>query len=286
MAVTINLNTLLAGSLNYFSGMTAERHSPLNPVTPMPGGLDLIRMDQHRISQNGPAATLTFARVPAGVHHFCVRGSDGLPRWRSPALQVTSGNEQFSFNIVGVDPADTTFKAKALTDGFSVPQTFDLDGLDEDLRITSLDLDIFRTHLDVDGQGMISKGDDWSPLKSSISFDYDFNLTPTKSIPADRFIRVEKAADINLQLSNPLTSIGAFFMRDTIEKMIARSINNAVNEAIEAQLRRHTSNIPRSLRNQVTATIGSITILRVGNEPSRSLRVLIDVSIPSAAFTP
>jgi hypothetical protein len=168
----------------------------------------------------------------------------------------------------------------------AVPKTFDIDGLDEDLTITTLDLAILSRHLDIDGEGTISKGNEWSLLKSDFRFDYDFNLEPANHVPADRFVRVVKRNDLSLQLSNPLTSIGGFFMRDKIEGMIRRSINKAVNGAIQKELRKRTSSLSSSQRDQVTATISSIEIVRGSNGPDRGLQLSVDVSIPSAAVTP
>jgi len=285
MAVSIKLNTLLAGSLNYFAGMNAERHSTQISPSSAAGVMGLTQMEQYPIRQNTAVANLTFDRVPAGEHFFCVRGSGGQLRWRSPALQIRTGNEQFSFHIVAIALADSTFDADTLTSGLAVPKTFDIDGLDEDLTIATLDLAILSRHLDIDGEGTISKGNEWSLLKSDFRFDYDFNLEPVNHVPADRFVRVVKKNDISLQLSNPLTSIGSFFMRDKIERMIRRAINNAVNGAIQKELRKRTSSLSSSQRDQVTATINSIEIVRGSNGSERCLQLSIDVSIPSAAVT-
>ena len=181
--------------------------------------------------------------------------------------------------------ADTTFNADILTGEFAVPKTFDIDGLDEDLTITTLDLAILSRHLDIDGEGTISKGNEWSLLKSDFRFDYDFNLEPVNHVPSDRFVRVVKKNEISIQLSNPLTSISAFFVRDKIEGMIRKSINKAVNGAIQNELRSRTSRLSSSQRDQVTATISSIQTVRSSTSPDRSLQLTVDVSIPSAAVT-
>lgn len=188
MPVTINLGTLLAG-LNYYAGKTAERYEE----TTLPTGAGIkafIRKDSITISQPGDKATLVFNNVPAGKHRFCIRNSNNVLMWRSVIHTISTGNETFNFSIISVPANETTFAADKFEDEIELPRTEDIPDLDEDLNITDMDVAIKSDHIDIDGEGNISKGDDWTILQSELDFDYDFKLKPATSINHKKIIRV------------------------------------------------------------------------------------------------
>lgn len=296
--VKITFGTILAG-LNYYAGNTAERYEETTINIGSAPLKTFLLKDSISISQQGDKAEILFNNVPAGKHRFCIRGPNGILKWRSVICDVSSGNEEFNFTIISIPAADTTFTAEKFEEEIELPRTDDIPDLDEDLNITSMDVAILSSHIDIDGEGNISKGDDWTILQSDLNFDYDFKLKPATSINHKKFIRVSPLQSLNLNMSNPITGIGAFFIQDKINAMIRRTVENIVNKQIRKQLKKRVKDEfgDSDALDNVTATVlsgaiiedGTQTVNPTGNQPQtiplHKLQLIIDISVPSELIT-
>jgi len=300
MAVTIVLNTIAIG-LSHFAGQNAERHDLEQVVlgfSPVPV---FVKKDSFVISQSADAAELVFNGVPNGTHRFCIRGADGKLKWRSSSLETTTGYEKFSFMITQVPLSEVTFGAEDLKNqiGDALPITEDIPGLDEDLNITEIDIRLKSDHIDLEGEGNIAKGDDWTILKSTFEFDYDFTLQPARDLDKKKLLRVAPEQPLSLNLSNLITGVGVACMekeinnkiRETVEKLLNKKIDDRMRAAIGARF------AGNQLTEQITATVIDVNTVEAGTTsveispgvnvplPIRKLQFIIDVSIPSGLIS-
>jgi hypothetical protein len=293
MAITINLNTIGA-QVSYFGGATGEWY--FEAPDPLTGVPTFTRRRSVAINQPNLVATLIFNNVPAGRSRFCVRGSDDKLRWRSPVLDIETGNETFAFHIVAIAPEETLFDSSQFEDEIDLPITQNLDDLDEDLVITSLDLTMKDDHIDIDGEGKLAKGADWTILSSELDYDYDFNIKPIDSINHKRFVKIDPVANLTLNLSNPITGFGAWLMQDklneTIREILRKKIDKQIRKQLEDRVGSQFGDDPAI--ELVTATVVDSKIIEDGTEtvtsptggtvtvPIHKLQLLLDISIPSS----
>lgn len=296
MAVKINLHTSFAGQ-SYFGGNNAERYEEDFRANGIPV---FERREIIRISQPAGVANLVFATVPAGKCRVCVRSGSGNLIWRSPLLMISTGNEEFNFTVISVPEGETTFSADQFEREIALPFVADIEGLDEDLVISKIDVAIKRQHIDIDGEGKLAKGSDWTILASDLQFDYDFEITPTESIDTELTVNIRPTSSLSLSMSNPITGFGLLFMQDQVNFMLKSTIRKIINAQIASQIQKGASDAlgGEGSTEMVTATVSSCEIIQDGTTvsqplpggstsaiPVNKLKMLVDISLPTELVT-
>ena len=297
--VRITIYTPLVGT-GYYDGLTAERFAE-EQIDSGPAPITtFVRRDGFVVSQSGDSVQLLFNDVPGGRHRIRLKDSDsGKTFWRSPLLPISNGNGDFRFTLIQPPVEQLTFAGADFEAQIELPIVQDIPDLDEDVKIDSLDIDIRDAHIDVDGSGVIAKGEEWTILQSDLSFDYDFSLEPSKSLDANRLLRVLSVGPLTLNLSNPVTGVGAACMENEIKERIRENLEAELNRRINARLRDEIGDRfgQSELIEQVTATVLSVKHLRTGETvvelpngnsvsvPTYSLQMMVDISVPTALIS-